>query len=195
MVEAAIVFPLLFLLVLGAFDYGLLFRDDLTMANMTRQGARTASALGQSTTADYSILSAISSASSALQSGRGSVQQIVIFDATCGNGYTVACDSTNDPSSAVPTACTSGAVTNECNVYTAADLQALSSSNFGCGATQKDRFWCPSTRVTSESGNGGKGPDYLGVYLVVNHQWVTGMFGPSRVLHDTVVFRLEPTSL
>ena len=40
LVEAAIIFPLLFFLILGAFNYGLLFRDDLTIANMTRQGPR-----------------------------------------------------------------------------------------------------------------------------------------------------------
>jgi hypothetical protein len=36
------------------------------------------------------------------------------------------------------------------------------------------------------------GPNYVGVWVRVDHRWVTGMFGSSVTLTDQSVIRLEP---
>ncbi len=46
-VEFALVLPVLVLLVFGIMEFGMTFRDTLTIASATRTGARTASALGR----------------------------------------------------------------------------------------------------------------------------------------------------
>ena len=77
----------------------------------------------------------------------------------------------------MPSLCTIGgsSVSGTCNIYTGAQVQGLQStyaaevalSHFGCGMspTRWDNAWCPTTRVTSQSGNSGAGPDYLGVFI------------------------------
>src|SRR5688572_18458242 len=58
LVEAALVLPVILTLMLGIMEFGLIFKDTLTIANGTRAGARIGSSDGQSTLADYDILKA-----------------------------------------------------------------------------------------------------------------------------------------
>ena len=191
LIEAALVFPVLLLLILGSFDYGLLFLDASTTSNVTRQGGRVGSAQGNSPLADYNILTAAVSAGSALRAG--SLSEIVIFDATC--SASGACDVNNDPLSKVPPNCTTASQPGICNYYPAADLTSavLTPANFGCPPSPApptlDSAWCPTTRNVSQAN-----ADYIGVYALVNHKWFTGYFGANRLIHDNVVFRLEPVS-
>jgi Flp pilus assembly protein TadG len=186
LVEFALIAPIVFLILFGIIEFGFIFKDSLTLTYMTRAGSRTGADAGNATnpSADYQILSAIKSASGALSS---QVQGVIIFKAT-GNSPTL------------PMGCSlaSTGVVGECNVYSAADFSQVASSwasqnqnDFGCGATAWDTDWCPSTRVVSASGNGGSGPDYLGIYISAHHSNITGFFH-SMTLTDTSVIRLEP---
>jgi hypothetical protein len=81
--------------------------------------------------------------------------------------------------------------TRRCNVYAGPDLTQSSvnaAASFGCGASTDDRYWCPNTRVVSQTA----GTDYIGVHVEYTHQWATGFFGSRRHMTDDVVFRIEP---
>ena len=122
-----------------------------------------------------------------------------MFDASCNDGgLNPACDSSNDPITSVPSACLSGPVNRLCNVYLPANLSSLSASQFGCltsSGAEPDIHWCPFANP-ADNPNGRNvtvsNADYIGIYVSVTHKWVTGYFGTSKQLHDTVVFRIEP---
>jgi Flp pilus assembly protein TadG len=187
MVEAALVTPLLVFLLFGTLEFGLLFRSHLTLNNATQAGARAASIAGNQLDADYRILQNIKKESGAIQAS--SIERIVIYHAA---------STTDEPSAG----CTSGIAstgtgtpdwTGACNVYTYANF-ADAQTAFGCGTTQIDRYWCPTSRKTSVSGPQSP-PDFLGVWIQVKHNWVTGLFGNSITLNQRVIVKLEPKAL
>ena len=59
MVEAALVFPLVMLLILGILESALMFRTYLSATNASNGGARVGSIDGQATFTDYDILQAV----------------------------------------------------------------------------------------------------------------------------------------
>jgi Flp pilus assembly protein TadG len=174
LLEFALVAPILLLLTFGAFEYGMFFKDYLTVSNTTRTGARVGSAAGSSGDADYQILQAVKSAATALPGGSNAIQQISIYKSTSAAG---------GPSTTCQTTSTSG----QCNVYTASAF-TQPSTMFGCGAGDLDTAWCPTTRVDSQA----VGPDYIGVWVKTTHGFVTKLFGSSRTITDSVVMRIEP---
>ena len=181
LVEAAFITPVFALLIFGMVEFGLTFRDYLTVANVSRDSARAASAYGDGLYADYNVIQI------ALQSSKGfrpnEIQRLVIFDAGSVSGNIL--DAAH-PAHACLTA-TEG-IDGVCNVYDNADL-LLAKSSFGCKATENlDRYWCPNTRETSASGP----PDYVGVYVRARHDFITGLFGPGMNLTDVLVMRIEP---
>lgn len=207
-VEAAIVFPLLFLLVFGAIEYGLLFRDDLTGSNVVRAGGRVLSAQANSLRADQAGLQAILPAAAAFDDGLASVSRVVVYMATCANPDPFVNATTSRCTGRAPIknvsemvnapACTTAGspdgVDNRCNVYSAGELtQAFAddASNFGCLAGDADVRWCPSRRIASQS----TGTDYVGVHIEYTHEWSTGLFGTNRNMTDDVVFRIEPQGI
>jgi TadE-like protein len=171
LVEAAIVTPLLLLLVFGMIEFGYLFKDSLTAANASRAGARVGSSAVNDPLADFNILKAVQAAGNLAH-----IQKVVVFKA-------------DGPDGAVPGACQNGAVAGECNYYTAADL-AIDQATFSSPGYSADDAWPSSSRVCSLSAPGG--PDYLGVWIEAHHSsFVIKMF-PDKDIHDTTVMRLEP---
>ena len=190
LVEAAFITPVLFFLLFSILEFGTAFRDYLAVANTTRDGSRAASVFGNDSSADFDTLQAIADASNVID--RRDIQRIVIYKAT-------------GPNTPVPTACTTATVgiVNTCNVYSANALD-LAESEFGCRSDRNlDRYWCPTAtsstspaqtgRKVAVSGTNGP-PDYVGVWIKVNHNWLTGLFGRNLVLTDSTVMRMEPQS-
>jgi len=174
LVEGALVTPLLLLLIFGIFEFGLAFRDYLTVANGARDGVRTASVAGTELDADFRTLQSIADASAALPDD--AIEEIIIFKAT-GPGDTPAAN-------CVPL--------GTCNRYVASDLQRPV-EEFGCHTSTlapnaPDRHWCPNTREVSV----GTGLDFIGVYVLVNHEYVTGLFGADVALDDQMILKVEP---
>jgi len=174
LVEAALILPLLIMLAMGTIEYGMAWRDRLSVQSSVRSSVRTGASLGNDAQADYNILQN-------LKSGMGSrfsnTTRIVVYNASAADG-------------SVPSGCLSGSVAGVCNVYVAADA-SLASTSFGCGAGAKDALWCPTTRVTNIDASGGL--DYLGVYITYNHGLITGSFGSgSLTIKDSAVMRVEP---
>jgi hypothetical protein len=204
-VEAAVIFPLLFLIVFGALEFGLLFRDDLTGSNVVRAGGRALSAQ-TSKFADQSGMQALLPAATGFSGGLSKVSRVVVYIATCASpgpsaGVTASRCGTNPPirrleeMSGLGAACipagNKDGVTGYCNVYDGPELLdsfANDQSNWGCLSGTQDRFWCPDTRVSSQKA----GTDYVGIHIEYEHEWVTGLFGSKRDMTDDVIFRVEP---
>src|SRR3954447_16440050 len=141
LVEFAIIAPVLCMLIFGMIEYGLLFRDYLTVANVTRTGARVSSASGNLDTTDYSVLQAVKGAAGALPGGVASIEKIVVYKTTSTDG-------------APPANCVSGgSQAGSCNVYTGIQARDSVPAQFGCATGDLDIVWCPTTRdVTQTSG-------------------------------------------
>lgn len=174
LIEAAIIMPVLLLIVFGVFEFGLLFRDELTLAQSTRDGARAGSAYGNDYDADFKIMRTIENASTAVPPDL--ITRIVIFD-----------PGPTEENGAPTDDCKNGiAVVDVCNVYTPnnwADTQ-----RFGCNdSNDLDKFWCPADRRV-QLGNVG----YIGVWIEFEHPFVTGFFGNDITLTDQTIMRIEP---
>ena len=65
---------------------------------------------------------------------------------------------------------------------------------FGCGPARPDRYWCPTSRkVRSQPECRYAGPDYVGVWMRIEHPSVTKIFA-GVTIEDHSVIRLEPRS-
>lgn len=187
MVEAAFITPVFFLIVFGLLEYGLVVRDNLTVAAMTRDTARAASAFGDEQYADFKAVRILGQTARALPLEL--LQRVVIYDAGSVNG-----DITNSSHPAHGCMTSSTGITNVCNVYTLADLTTAQSA-YGCDPpNDKDRYWCPAAlngqdgREISQTGP----PDYIGVWVKVRHPFLTGLFGDEITITDSIVMRVEP---
>lgn len=187
MIEAAFITPVFFLIVFGLLEYGLVMRDNLTVAAMTRDTARGASAFGNEQYADFKSIRIAGATARALPLEL--LERIVIYDAGSVNG-----DITSPSHPAHGCMTSADGITNVCNVYTLDDL-AKPQSAYGCNPTTgEDRKWCPAAlngqdgREIRQSGP----PDYIGVWVKVRHPFLTGLFGDEIHITDSVVMRMEP---
>jgi hypothetical protein len=176
LVELALIVPILVMLVVGIAEFGFGYRDRLTVQTATRTGARVGSSLGDDPQADYNILQGVRSALGSISTTN--IDKIIVYKSATADG-------------AVPSTClTSGSQAGSCNVYDASALTAPSTS-FGCGSGDLDTSWCPTSRVVLQAASSG--PDYLGVYLQVRHNFFSGFLGTRQLtLKDKAVLRLEP---
>lgn len=186
LVEVMMILPMLLLISLAVFDIGLGWKASLTVTNASRAGSRVASNLGVAASADKSALSSIAASLGTIPVAE--IDVVVIYRATTASG-------------AVPTNCLTSAsrsaggnAASQCNVYTGAEVFAASTATTFTGncASSRDRFWCPTNRGNSQAG--ATGPDYLGVYVRINHATKTKAFGSTMVIDDQAVMRLEPNA-
>lgn len=182
LVEMILFTPILVMIAIGILEFGLAWRDSITVASTTRAGARVGSNAGNDRMADYNTLLAVQAAVASIPNAQ--INKVIIYKSTTTDGV-------------VPTACTSatGGVNGSCNVYTGAQLAALSSTQFGtsgstCSASSPDASWCPLGRQSQQA----VGADYLGVWISVSHPYVTRIFpGGGLTITDHAVMRLEPS--
>jgi Flp pilus assembly protein TadG len=184
LVEAALVLPLFFTVVLGIIEGSFLMRDYLTIANITGDAGRAASTYANDPDADFRIIQEIQGAAEAV--GADHIIRVVVFKAS-------------GPDSAVPTACktaSSSQAANSCNIYPTAAFFDDDPTHFTCDLSQpfSSGGWCPTSRKVAIQGSGGP-PDYLGVYVRLQHTSITRLFGGDSVLERTSIFRLEPQVL
>ncbi len=174
MVEAAIIMPVLLLIVFSVFEFGLLFRDELTLAQSTRDGARAGSAYGNDYDADFKLMRTIENAATAVPPEL--ITRIVVFDPGLAEEDGAPSDD-----------CKNGiAVVDVCNVYTTANW--ADTQRFGCNdSNDLDKYWCPGDRRV-QLGNVG----YIGVWIEFYHPFVTGFFGDDITLTDQTIMRIEP---
>lgn len=185
LVEMILITPILVMMAMGILEFGLAWRDSITVSSSLRAAARVGSNAGNDRLADYNTLLALQSAIASIPNAQ--ITKVVIYKSTDADGV-------------VPPNCTtsatginSGGV--QCNVYTGAQLASLSTANFGttgssCSTTAWDYYWCPLGRQSQQSA----GADYMGVWIQVSHPYVTRLFpGSGITIKDKAVMRLEPS--
>jgi Flp pilus assembly protein TadG len=203
LIEALMVIPILITMLAGVMDFGVGMRDRQIIQGASRNGVRVAAAsanYGGLAASDQAALTALWAGISSVQSI--SVQRVVIFKANPTTWSSQASDALKEP----PTACltatlvaTGTGVTGSCNVYSGAQAQAAATSFVTAGAacstsTGYDRFWCPATRKTGLTDNSGRGPDYIGMYVLIRYTTFTGFLVKTVDMADTTIVRLEPRS-
>ncbi|MCC5951970.1 MAG: pilus assembly protein [Acidimicrobiia bacterium] len=201
-IEAALVSPIVLILLLAVFDYGLLFRDYLTMGDAVGDATRAGAVQGNrpafiddgsgnqvGVTADFVIASTMRQGLVGLPIE--SITGIVVFRA---GGPAL-----GSPLEQVPDVCKNGSssVGAACNYYNARDafeaVAAGDGSFFQCtGGSGSACGWPPGTR---EDGPSVMDIDYLGVYLEIDRSFVTGIVGDEQNLEYAAIQRLEPGRL
>ena len=176
LVEMAVVLPLLMLLIFGIIEFGLLFRERLTIASAASSAARTGATMGTRADADLAILQA-------LEAGlydQADPSVLIRVDIFLANTVT-------------------GAKTGQYNRYT------YVASNTGCKwspcpdpASGTVTYGVPSLwgdpigRDTTLDAGGG-GLDVLGVEIVYHHSAITNLIPlVERDITEIALVRLEP---
>jgi Flp pilus assembly protein TadG len=166
LVEAAIIMPLVLIITFGMIEFSSAFQSSSAATAAARAGARVASA--EAKNSSYAV-DAAKAASSALRviPDNEPVEMWVYQDN--GNGY---------PSSGNFTTCSTN-----CIKYTwSTSLRAFDTTTAGGGG------WPAASQNACQQA----GWDSVGVYVKVNHKFLTKLFGASITLADHAIFRLEP---
>ena len=173
MVEMAIVVPIFLLLVFGMLEFGLAFKNKLTMAHAANQATRRATVLGNDATADIEILQAFEEG----LVGAASVDWIVYVDIFRGN---------DDGSKDVWDRYTYDADGVPCDWDPCPDPAIVDPVVYG----SPDNY-PPCARDISLDPSDGV--DTIGVEVEYTHTWVTGVLGFSQeTWHETAMGRMEP---
>jgi len=190
LVEMALVAPLLILLVIGIMEFGLAFRDRLTVSNGTQSAGRVAAALGNSDESDIAVLQAVEQSLGILPGSGGSIIKHVQIWKSDGAGSPV-------------TACGAvGSGGSNCNWYEydpslACNWNPCPDPNNGSPPVYGGGFIPSGRDVTLDSG----GLDTVGITVLFAHDWITGIMpladvtcasNGSNCWSDTALFRLEP---
>ncbi|MFQ5556786.1 MAG: TadE/TadG family type IV pilus assembly protein [Acidimicrobiales bacterium] len=186
MIEFAIVAPLLGLLLAGTVEFGMAWRDNLTVSSGSRAAARVVSNLGDDPQADYEALLTLEAGLSALD--YATIEGVLIYDAsaTSGNPPAACFDGNGDPQSSASA---------NCNYYSGTMIDGViaKAANFSSGTSCGlwDQYFCPVTeRSTSQTTLTD-----VGIWVRVDRGWFTKVFpGSGLTIEDQTVMRVEPTS-
>jgi Flp pilus assembly protein TadG len=185
MVEAAFVTPIFVFLLFGILEFGGAFRDYLTVGDAASSGSRAASIQGNTQTADWEIMQAVKRSARAIPSTQ--LTDLVVFKAS-------------GPNSVVSTTCKTTGVTvgtaaspdaGSCNHYGISDLALTTLPTTWSCTVGPYQYWCPPTRNVTLTPD----PDYLGIWIKVEHPFATGLFGNTIDLTATSITKLEPQRL
>lgn len=170
LIEAAIVVPVLLLVVIGILELGLAFKDYLTVSYLSREGARIGALAGDDPTADCAILSGIGDLATPGDLAR--IDRIEIYQASQSTGAQGATNTAvyNDPND--PTQCS----------VPADPMDGWTITSVG---------WAPTSRNTAV---GSTPLDIIGVRVILTRSWITG-FGPfsgTATVDESTITRMEP---
>jgi hypothetical protein len=164
LVETAMVLSLLMVLSIGAFEWGMAFRDWLSVSSATREGARVAASAGRVDTADCAVLEA--TAGSLLSIDEARILKVDIYKAD-----------------------TSGNLTGQLQQYRPRNPDDPESSLICGNWVQLINAYPPAIR-----NNIGAERDWVGVRLEFTHTWKTGLFWWSSGVtwSDRTIILMEP---
>ncbi|MCI0424960.1 MAG: pilus assembly protein [Actinobacteria bacterium] len=166
-VESAIVFPLLFMVIFAVAEFGLAFKDWLTVSHSAREGARSGATFGNDPAADFLILDEVGEH---LAPAAITVESVRIYNAATGVGtdydYT-------------PGANCSG---SDCCDWTPCPDPDLPTPPYVVPN------WDPTSRSVTAPDT-----DTIGVRVSFTHQWITGLFADTTVFTTEVEYHIEPS--
>jgi hypothetical protein len=178
MVEAAIVMPLLMLLVFGIIEWGLAFLSATSTNSAARSGARTGSALTFNTNYATQAVAAVE------QNLRGALPFATPLEVWVYRVQAPANPASPTPAeqTGYPFGQTSWVCGADCIKYT------WDGNNF----VYASGTWPAANQIACGTPTNF---DSIGVYLKVRHNFVTNFFGASKVIAEHTVMRLEPQPL
>jgi len=172
--EFALIFSLLLIIALGAFEYGMAFRNWLSVTAAAREGGRVAASAANFEDADCLILEATAGGLQSFRSGE--VTHVHIYKSDLGGGY---------------------AVDGDVNIYrplidgeSTAGLLLVACGGPGTWVHENPpEQWPPADRINTE----GEG-EWIGVRVEFDHHWQTNLlwWSGSIAWSDDAFFRLEP---
>jgi TadE-like protein len=171
LVETALVLTLLLMLALGAFEYGMVFRDWLSVTIASREGGRVAASAANFGQADCVILEAAAGALQSLTSGE--ISEIEIYKSSATGSY---------PGS-------NSAFNRRYSPFVSGDPSLVACSSTNWNAEHLGGSWAPNLRV-----NATGAADWIGVRVNFAHDWITGFLWWTGTINfsDDAIFRLEP---
>lgn len=177
LVEAAVILPVLILVIVGVIEFGLAFKDYLTVSYLSREGARIGALAGDDLEADCAIVTGLGALAAGNDLER--ITRIEIYKAdpntgAQGSDYNVA---TYVPGKD-PTTCT----------------VPMDPVNDGWAFTQVGSGWDPSSRDVSVGATGGATLDIIGVRIILDRSWITtfGPFKGTATVDESTITRMEP---
>jgi Flp pilus assembly protein TadG len=191
-IELAFVAPVMIILLLGIFEFGTVYRNQILVANALRGAARVESQQPNTGSVDELALATFIAGTTGLRNM--TLQRVVIYSA----------DSTGQVPAGCKTATITGSppygVSGSCSVYNQTQVSAIAANpvsalvNFGCGGattgTTWDGNWCPASRNTTMT----EPMPRVGVYAVYTYKDVTNLFPTSTMtISDYAVFSLQPS--
>jgi hypothetical protein len=216
LVEAAMVFPVLFAIILAIMELGIALSIYSTTSDTVRAGGRQASVSGSDALSDQQVLVKMSANAAVIP--KGEIDFIVIWHAaTTGQQPPTGCLLSASTPNATSVGVSDAGVdaVGACNVYQkpastgGAFDQALDKVSgkdhtyfFGCTgladpkAGQKvDCNWPGKDRRVTTTVRTNPTPhaaDYVGVYMKVNHSYITRIIGTTQTVSDSVIALIEP---
>ena len=170
MVEFALLFGLLLMLALGAFEYGMVFRDSLTVTTASREGGRVAASTANHGDAYCVILEATAGALQSLNSG--AITEVHIYRSSASGSYPGA-----------------GADNVLYKPYGTVGPKLTCSSGVEWEGPSGGSNWTPAHRVDQNFP-----APWIGVRINYDHTWFTNFlwWNGTFSLSDDAVFRIEP---
>jgi Flp pilus assembly protein TadG len=166
-VEAALITPLIMLLLFGIIEFGFVFKNYLAVTSSVRAGARIASAEPRQPTFAQDAADAVLREGSALEKDR--IDQIWVYKADKTSGFPVSTSSFSG-----------------CTVCVKFDV-VRNGSDWKAVPVGGSWNYLDQNACVGES-------DYLGVYITYQNPSITGLIFDSISLSDHSVMRLEPKS-
>lgn len=173
LVEAALVFPILMLIVVGILELGMAFKDFLTVSYLSREGARIGALAGNDDIADCAILTGIGDLATAKDLDR--ITEIQIFKAAEGTGAAVLTNTAHYVVGRDPSICS-----------------VPSNPAVDAWTFEAPIEWAPTSRQVKVGVND---LDIIGVRILLDRDWVTGFppfNGPTMTVDESTITRLEP---
>jgi len=184
LIEFTLVASLLFTLLFGIIEFGLAFRDRLTISNASQGAARVGSSLGDNDESDFEVLKSLEQSLGTLaNSGIDIIRFVDVFRANSSGNPVSGCPGTS------------------CNRYLYSPGFAPSCDWNPCpdpSAGYSGWSWAPASRDVELPGL-----DVMGVRITFKHDWVTGGLLPlpnvqcdgtagATCWTDDALMRLEP---
>ena len=171
LVEFSLLFGVLMMIAIGAFEYGMVFRDWLSVSVASREGARVAASAANYGDADCVILEATSGALQSLQSG--DITEVHIYRSDSNGSY---------PG-------TTSSYTRRYRPANPSDPNLVACSSSLWSWVHLGSNWEPADR-----NNAGPNADWIGVRVEFDHVWLTNFLWWNGTVSftDDSIFRMEP---
>ena len=184
--ELALVLPLLVVLVLGIFEFGMVFREKSNLSGALRSAARIDTTNGTARSADYLALQSFYAQMA--QAKNMTVNKVVIYKTTVGERRPARPELLHLAHAGSPRTCATSTPGRRSRASARNYLTNFGPTDTACAAAAWDVNFCPLNRKRHQSDP----PDYVGVYANVTYKSLTGLLPNTITLTDQSVARIDP---